>query len=48
MARLAYRKGADLLIDIIPVICKEFKDVHFIIGGDGPKRVILEKMIKKH
>lgn len=43
--RLTFRKGVDLLIDVIPVICKKFPEVHFIIGGDGPKRVPLEEMI---
>lgn len=37
----------DLLIDVIPIICKKFPEVHFIIGGDGPKRKPLEEMIEK-
>ena len=34
-----------MLIEIIPMICREFVDVKFIIGGDGPKRILLEKML---
>mmetsp|Transcript_37951 Transcript_37951/g.27942 ORF Transcript_37951/g.27942 Transcript_37951/m.27942 type:complete len:137 (+) Transcript_37951:261-671(+) len=37
-----------MLIDIIPKICRDYKNVHFIIGGDGPKRAILEELRKKH
>jgi len=48
MSRLVYRKGIDLVIDIIPIICRRFPNVHFIIGGDGPKRVNLEEMREKH
>ncbi len=46
MARLTFRKGTDFLIDVIPAICKKFPEVHFIIGGDGPKRKALENVIK--
>ncbi|EFA80496.1 GlcNAc transferase [Heterostelium album PN500] len=48
MSRLVYRKGIDLIIDIIPNICKKFPNAHFVIGGDGPKRVSLEEMREKH
>ncbi|KAL7072775.1 hypothetical protein ACQ4LE_007975 [Meloidogyne hapla] len=48
LSRLVYRKGADLLVQIIPEICKLNKKVRFIIGGDGPKRVDLEEMREKH
>lgn len=48
MSRLVYRKGIDLLIEVIPEICKRFPYVNFIIGGDGPKRVNLEEMREKH
>jgi len=42
VSRLTYRKGIDFLIDVIPHICQKYSDVHFIIGGDGDKRTILE------
>jgi phosphatidylinositol glycan class A protein len=32
MSRLVYRKGIDLLIDVIPEICRRFPNVHFVIG----------------
>lgn len=32
MSRLVYRKGIDLLIEVIPHICKMFPSVQFIIG----------------
>jgi phosphatidylinositol glycan class A protein len=44
ISRLAYRKGIDLLVDIIPPIVKKYPNVYFIIGGDGPKKFILEEV----
>ncbi|KAJ7513601.1 hypothetical protein O6H91_23G006000 [Diphasiastrum complanatum] len=48
ISRLVYRKGADLLVEVIPAVCKRFPNVYFIVGGDGPKRVRLEEMREKH
>ncbi|XP_048233672.1 phosphatidylinositol N-acetylglucosaminyltransferase subunit A isoform X1 [Ricinus communis] len=48
VSRLVYRKGADLLVEVIPEVCRLFPNVHFIVGGDGPKRVRLEEMREKH
>jgi len=44
MSRLVYRKGVDLLVPLIPQVCKRYPQVDFIIGGDGPKRIDLEQM----
>ena len=46
VSRQAYRKGTDLLIEIIPEVCKQFPNVKFVIGGDGPKKPLLENMIE--
>lgn len=43
-SRLAYRKGADLLVTVIPKICDLYPNVNFLIAGDGPKRVDIEQM----
>eukprot|EP01017_Pseudomicrothorax_dubius_P037524 TRINITY_DN5511_c0_g1_i1.p1 TRINITY_DN5511_c0_g1~~TRINITY_DN5511_c0_g1_i1.p1 ORF type:complete len:369 (+),score=38.85 TRINITY_DN5511_c0_g1_i1:86-1192(+) len=48
ISRLTYRKGTDILVDVIPQICKKYPEAYFIIGGDGPKRKILDSMIEKH
>uniref|UniRef100_A0A914CUX8 phosphatidylinositol N-acetylglucosaminyltransferase n=1 Tax=Acrobeloides nanus TaxID=290746 RepID=A0A914CUX8_9BILA len=48
LSRLVYRKGADLLVDIIPLVCQQHPKVRFLIAGDGPKRVELEEMREKH
>ena len=48
VSRLTYRKGTDLLVDIIPYICKKFPNTHWIIGGDGDKKCVLDKMIVEH
>ncbi|EYU35649.1 hypothetical protein ABFS82_10G144900 [Erythranthe guttata] len=48
ISRLVYRKGADLLVEVIPEVCALHPNVRFIIGGDGPKRVRLEEMREKH
>lgn len=48
VSRLVYRKGIDLVVGIIPGICQRYKEVHFLIGGEGPKRIILEELIERH
>ncbi len=45
VSRQAYRKGTDLLIEVIPEICKQLPNVNFIIGGDGPKKKLLDILI---
>ncbi|BBH05313.1 UDP-Glycosyltransferase superfamily protein [Prunus dulcis] len=47
ISRLVYRKGADLLVEVIPEVCR-YPNVRFIVGGDGPKRVRLEEMREIH
>ncbi|KAF9057182.1 glycosyltransferase family 4 protein [Panaeolus papilionaceus] len=48
LSRLAYRKGIDLLVAVAPRICQMFPDVHFVIGGDGPKLIDLLQMREKY
>ena len=47
VSRLVYRKGVDLLVGIIPIICREMEDVDFIIGGDGNRRLLLQEMVEQ-
>jgi phosphatidylinositol glycan class A protein len=46
ISRQTYRKGTDLLIEVIPAICNTFPNVNFLIGGDGPKKILLEEMVQ--
>ncbi|KAJ3634426.1 hypothetical protein Zmor_019092 [Zophobas morio] len=46
--RLVYRKGIDLLAQVIPEVCKQHAKVKFVIGGDGPKRTLLEEVREKY
>ncbi|KAF7147154.1 hypothetical protein RHSIM_Rhsim03G0064700 [Rhododendron simsii] len=48
ISRLVYRKGTDLLVEVIPEVCRLHPNVRFIVGGDGPKRVRLEEMREKN
>jgi phosphatidylinositol glycan class A protein len=48
LSRLTFRKGTDFLIDILPNICKKYPEVHFIVGGDGPKLANLIHIIEKN
>jgi len=48
ISRLVYRKGMDLLAGLIPKICAKYPQVQFIIGGDGPKRVLLEEVRERY
>ena len=45
MSRLVYRKGIDLLAAVVPELCRRHPNINFIIGGDGPKRPVLENII---
>lgn len=47
-SRLVYRKGIDLLAAVIPRICNLNSKVHFIIAGDGPKKVLLEAAVDQY
>jgi phosphatidylinositol N-acetylglucosaminyltransferase subunit A len=47
MSRLDFKKGTDLLVEIIPKICRKYPNAYFIIGGDGPKMPILRFMVQK-
>jgi phosphatidylinositol glycan class A protein len=50
-SRLVYRKGIDLVAAILPRLAEYDFDgitVDFVIGGDGPKRIILEETIERH
>lgn len=48
ISRLVYRKGVDLLAGVIPQFCARHPDVHFLIGGDGPKRIVLEEVRERY
>lgn len=47
VSRLVYRKGVDLLAGVISKMAN-MKNVRFLIGGDGPKRTLLEEVREKH
>lgn len=47
ITRLEYKKGFDLLIELIPRICKKYKNVYWIIGGDGAKMPVLKFLVQK-
>ncbi|GLH02894.1 uncharacterized protein GBIM_08842 [Gryllus bimaculatus] len=44
VSRLVYRKGVDLMAQIIPDICARYSEVQFLIGGDGPKCWLLQEV----
>jgi len=48
MSRLAPRKGADLLAAVIPAACARHPHLRFVVGGDGPKRPLLEATVRAH
>jgi phosphatidylinositol glycan class A protein len=48
VSRLVYRKGVDILIKVIPKLCKSNSRIRMIIVGDGPKRDELEQAIDEH
>lgn len=46
VSRLVYRKGVDLMAGVIAKM-KNMRNVRFLIGGDGPKRALLEEIREK-
>lgn len=48
ISRMTYRKGVDLLVDIIPAVCSQYPNVHWLIGGDGPKKLDLEQLVERN
>ncbi|XP_048505504.1 phosphatidylinositol N-acetylglucosaminyltransferase subunit A isoform X2 [Athalia rosae] len=48
VSRLVYRKGVDLLAHIIPEICAKYENIQFLIGGDGPKRWLIEEIRERN
>lgn len=48
VSRLMFRKGIDLLIGAIPLICRGDTDVRMIIVGDGPKREGIEQVVDEY
>jgi phosphatidylinositol glycan class A protein len=47
VSRLVFRKGVDLLVGIIPIVCRQLPFVDFVIGGDGPKMLNLQEMVER-
>lgn len=43
-----FYSGIDLLGGIIPELCLKHPDLHFLIGGEGPKRIVLEEVREKY
>lgn len=43
-----FSSGIDLLGGIIPELCLKHPDLHFLIGGEGPKRLVLEEVREKY
>ncbi|CAN0251775.1 unnamed protein product, partial [Phaeothamnion confervicola] len=42
VSRLVYRKGIDLVAPVIRIMCQRYPELHFIVGGGGPKKLLLE------
>jgi phosphatidylinositol glycan class A protein len=48
LSRLVFRKGIDLAAEVIPRACAAEPRLRFIVGGDGPKRLLIEEMRERH
>lgn len=44
VSRLVYRKGVDLMAQVIADICPRYPELYFLVCGDGPKRWLLEEV----
>jgi phosphatidylinositol glycan class A protein len=47
LSRMTFRKGMDLLMELLPVICKKYKNVEFLICGDGEKKSMILNLVKE-
>ncbi len=47
MGRFVHQKGFDLLLDDFAAVCRQRKDMHLYLIGDGPERPALEAQIGK-
>lgn len=47
-ARLELRKGADLLVQLLPRVCRALPNARFLIAGDGKKRHLVEEARDAH
>lgn len=45
VSRLAFRKGVDLLIGAIPLICRGNPSIRIVIVGDGPRKEGIEQVV---
>lgn len=43
-----YFSGIDLLSGIIPELCQKYPNLHFIVAGEGPKRIVLEEVRERY
>lgn len=48
VSRLVMRKGVDLAAVLIPRACARWPQIRFVVGGDGPKRALLEEVRDRH
>lgn len=47
VGRLVERKGIDRVLEAIPNVRSRHPDLHYLIVGEGPQRVVLERMIEE-
>jgi glycosyltransferase involved in cell wall biosynthesis len=47
VARLAYQKGIDYLIEVVKQVLEKRKDIHFVVLGDGPYESQVEQWAKE-
>jgi len=48
LCRMCYKKGMDLLIQILPVICKKYENLEFLLAGDGSKVSLIKEIAKQY
>lgn len=46
MSRMVFRRGIDILIELIPILCERNPDVIVELVGDGAKMKPLKEMVR--
>jgi len=47
IARLEERKGQDMVIEALPLVIREFPNVLYLIGGEGPRQAHLQALVNQ-
>lgn len=48
VGRMFYRKGVDLMVEVVPELFRRIPHLQWTVIGDGPKKPLLDFLVKKY